>query len=150
LNLGITASFNYTGPLTFSNTATQNSDSSGGLNSKFFVAANICGYSGSGALGAPANANFTDLAYFLASGGSASGYQYGSFYTIDLGILPLGTVLTIRHDDGASRLSGRCQGRDHDLWSDYDGNRNCDAYINRRHHPLLRAGEWHGFSLGGD
>jgi hypothetical protein len=102
LNPGITASFNYIGPLNFNDNASQNSNSSGDLNSNFFVAANISGYSGSGALGAPANANFTDLAHFLASSGSAAGYQYGSFYTIDLGVLPVGTVLTITHDDGVS------------------------------------------------
>ena len=102
----IAASFTYTGPLTFSNTASQNSNSSGDLNSAFFSVGTISGYSGSGALGGPANANFSNLSTFLASSGSASGFQYGSFYTIDLGTLAAGTILTITHDDGASVYQG--------------------------------------------
>ena len=102
----ISANFTYTGPLDFDNTAPQNSNSSGDLNSSFFSVGTISGYFGFGALGAPANANFFGLANFLASSGSASGYQYGSFYTIDLGTLAAGTVLTITHDDGASVYQG--------------------------------------------
>ena len=106
LNAGITASFNYTGPLTFNDSAPENSSNTGDLNSNFFLAANMTGYSGSGTLGAPSNADFSTLASFLASSGSAAGYQYGSFYTIDLGILAAGTLLTITHDDGMSIYQG--------------------------------------------
>ena len=96
-----TAQFTYTGALDFSNTATQNSGSTGDLNSTFgFSTANISGYSGSGTV--PGIANFSTVGTFLASSGSAAGFQYGSFYTIDLGTLTAGTVLTITHDDGAS------------------------------------------------
>ena len=103
----ITASFNYNGPLNFVNTAPQNGNSSGDLNSSFFTSpGNISGYSGSGALGAPANADFSTLATFLASSGSAANFQYGSFYTIDLGTLAAGTILKITHDDGASVFQG--------------------------------------------
>jgi hypothetical protein len=103
----ITASFNYNGPLNFVNTASQNGNSSGDLNSSFFTTpGNISGYSGSGALGAPANADFSTLATFLASSGSAANFQYGSFYTIDLGTLAAGTILKITHDDGASVFQG--------------------------------------------
>ncbi len=98
----ITATFDYTGPLSFVNTQSQNFTSSGDLNSNLFIAADITGYSGSGTLPAPANANFNTLADFLASSGSAGNFQYGTFYTVDLGFLPSGTVLTISHDDGAS------------------------------------------------
>jgi hypothetical protein len=105
----ITATFDYTGALNFANSQPQNFNSSGDLNSNFFVAANIAGYSGSGALSAPANANFNTLADFLASSGSAGNYQYGSFYTIDLGVLAAGTSLTITHDDGASIFQGGSQ-----------------------------------------
>jgi hypothetical protein len=85
----ITATFDYTGPLTFVNTQPQNFSSSGDLNSNLFIAADITGYSGSGTLPAPANANFNTLANFLASSGSAGNFQYVTFYTVDLGILLL-------------------------------------------------------------
>lgn len=42
----------------------------------------------------------------MASSGSDAGYQYGSFYTIDLGVLAAGTELAITHDDGASVYQG--------------------------------------------
>jgi hypothetical protein len=98
----ITATFSYTGPLNFNDSAAQNSNNSGDLNSNFFLAGDISGYNGSGSLAAPASANFTTLTTFLASSGSASNFQYGSFITIDLGVLAAGTDLTITHDDGAS------------------------------------------------
>ena len=44
----ITATFNYSGPLTFSNTASQNSNSNGDLNSAFFDQSFISGYTSSG------------------------------------------------------------------------------------------------------
>jgi hypothetical protein len=91
----ITATFDYTGPLTFVNTQPQNFSSSGDLNSNLFIAADITGYSGSGTLPAPANANFNTLANFLASSGRAGNFQYVTFYTVDLGILLSGTVLTM-------------------------------------------------------
>ena len=113
----ITATFSYSGPLSFNDSAGQNSGSSGDLNSNFLIAADISGYSATSsfplpsskspiALGAPANADFTTPTTFLASSGSASNYQYGSFITIDLGYLAAGTILTITHDDGASVYQG--------------------------------------------
>ncbi len=102
----ITAFFNYSGPLDFTNNAPQNSNSSGDLNATFFSAGTITSYLGAGVLGAPANANFFGLSNFLASSGSASGFQYGSFYTIDLGVLAAGTNLTLTHDDGVSVYQG--------------------------------------------
>ena len=98
----ITATFTYNGPLTFNDTAPQNTTSAGDLNANFFNAAAISNYHGSGSLAAPANANFSTLSNFLASSGSAANYLYGSFFTIDLGVLAAGTLLTITHDDGAS------------------------------------------------
>lgn len=98
----ITATFNYNGPLIFNNTAPQNSNSTGDLNSNFFNAADISAYTGAGSLGAPAEANFSTLSSFLASSGSASNFRYGSYITIDLGVLAAGTDLTVTHDDGAS------------------------------------------------
>ena len=102
----ITATFDYSGPLSFSNTAAQNSGNAGDLNSNFFNGGLISSYSGSGSLGTPAGADFSTLTTFLASSGSASGFQYGSFITIDLGTLAAGTILTITHDDGASVYQG--------------------------------------------
>jgi PEP-CTERM motif len=101
------ASFVYTGSLNFANTAPQNSGSSGDLNSSFgFSTTNISGYSGSGSL---PMANYATLAGFLASSGSASNFQYGSFYTFDLGVLSPGTILTVTHDDGISIFQGATQ-----------------------------------------
>jgi len=51
-------------------------------------------------------ADFTTPGAFLSSSGSASGFQYGSYYAIDFGELAAGTVLTITHDDGVSRWQG--------------------------------------------
>ena len=91
----ISANFNYTGNLNFN------------VGPSFFTnPAASSGYVGAGTLGAPANANFTTLASFLASSGSAAGYTYGSFYTIGLGTLAAGTILTITHDDGVSVYQG--------------------------------------------
>ena len=109
----ITAKFDYNGPLTFNNTASQNNSSSGDKNGAFFVAANIANYMPVGTfvgpLAGPANADFSDFAHFLDSSGSASSYQYGSLITIDLGVLAAGTNLTIMHDDGASVYQGTTQ-----------------------------------------
>jgi PEP-CTERM motif len=104
----IAARFQYSGPLSFSSTSAQNSTSAGDLNSAFFgsYSSGISNYSGTGALAAPANASFATLASFLASSGSASGFRYGSLFTIDLGILPAGTRITVTHDDGASIWQG--------------------------------------------
>jgi hypothetical protein len=103
----ISANFNYTGNLSFNVGPPQNNNSSGDLNSAFFAnPAAISSYAGAGSLGAPANANFTTLASFLASSGSAAGYGYGSLYTIGLGTLAAGTILTITHDDGVSVYQG--------------------------------------------
>jgi hypothetical protein len=103
----ITASFSYSGPLTFNDTAPQNGDSTGDKNGDFFNPGYISSYTSlGGTLASPANANFNGVANFLASSGSASGYQYGSYMTIDLGVLASGTILTITHDDGASVYQG--------------------------------------------
>jgi hypothetical protein len=103
------ATFTYTGSLNFSNTAPQNTDSTGDLNSTFgFSAANISNYTGLGSVveGITTVANFGSLGTYLASSGSASGFQYGSWYAIDLGVLAKGTLLTITHDDGVSVFQG--------------------------------------------
>lgn len=104
----ITATFDYTGPLSFNLGQPNNNSNTGDLNSAFFGAnaSGISNYSGSGSIPAPAGANFATLATFLASSGSASGYQYGSLYTIGLGTLAAGTRLTITHDDGVSVYQG--------------------------------------------
>jgi hypothetical protein len=109
------AAFTYTGALGFDNTAAPNSGNSGDLNSSFFASAGDPGpnYGISnfsplsipgvfGQAGPPSNANYATIATFLATSGSASNYQYGSYYVIDLGTLAQGTVLTVTHDDGAS------------------------------------------------
>jgi hypothetical protein len=113
------ATFSYTGTLNFDNLAAQNSDNSGDLNSTWFGTATNAGaagnygignYSGSGtAVALPSGAHFSTLTNFLNSSGSASNYQYASLYTIDLGIIAAGTVLSITHDDGASIFQGSTQ-----------------------------------------
>jgi PEP-CTERM motif len=111
------ATFTYTGSLNFNNTAPQNFTNSGDLNSTWFGTATnagpgsygISGYSGSGTTASPSGADFTSLANFLASSGSAGNFAYGSLYTIDLGTLTAGTVLSITHDDGASVFQGSTQ-----------------------------------------
>jgi hypothetical protein len=108
------ASFTYTGLLYFDNTAAQNQpppNSLGDLNSSFgFSASNISNYStisaGPVIYSGTTVASFTSVATFVASSGSAANYAYGSFYTIDLGKLAAGTVLSITHDDGASVYEG--------------------------------------------
>jgi hypothetical protein len=109
------ATFTYTGTLNFDLNAGQNSDNTGDLNSSFFATATnagaagnygISGYSGAGIVAPPSGANFTTLATFLASSASASGYKYGSWYAINLGVLAGGTNLTIEHDDGVSVWQG--------------------------------------------
>jgi len=112
LGTPITASFIYTGDLNFNNTATQNTGLPpplGDLNSSFgFSTSNISQYTntstGSGILtySGIQVADFATLDTFLASSGSAGPYEYGSLYTINLGHLAAGTILTIRHDDGVS------------------------------------------------
>jgi hypothetical protein len=111
------ATFSYTGTLNFDNTAPQNSDNTGDLNSTWFGTATnagspnfgISGYSGSGTASNPSNADFSSLSSFLNSSGSASNFAYGSLYTIDLGTIAAGTVLSITHDDGASIFQGSTQ-----------------------------------------
>lgn len=104
------ATFTYTGSLNFDLGPPQNSNNTGDLNSVFFGSASnaggptfgITGYSGAGTVALPSGANFTSLVTFLASSASASGYQYGSWYSVNLGELAAGTNLTIEHDDGVS------------------------------------------------
>lgn len=109
------ATFYYTGALNFNNTAPQNADAAGDLNSTFgFSASNISGYSGWGTVATGSHptttvANFSSLAGFLGSSGSASNYQWGSTYQIDLGVLAAGTILDVTHDDGISIYQGRTQ-----------------------------------------
>lgn len=103
-----TATFTYTGPLNFINNQGQNTGPSGDLNSAFFSLSSISNYNGSG-ISAGGGANYTTVEDFLASSGSASAFNYASFYTIDLGVLAAGTVLTITHDDGASVFQGSTQ-----------------------------------------
>ena len=104
-NSYVAAQFTYSGPLDFRVGPPQNTTSSGDLNSVFFRNGTISGYttvtSGT-ALPAPANANFSTQARFLASSASAANFQYGSILAFDLGNLAAGTVLSIDHDDGAS------------------------------------------------
>ncbi len=105
------ATFKYTGPLSFDNTAAQNAGANGDLNSTFgFSTANVSSYSGKGTVVRTDNGNtvadYTTLASFLASSGSASNFKYGSFYTFDLGMLAANTILSITHDDGISLFQG--------------------------------------------
>jgi hypothetical protein len=104
------ATFNFTGPISFDNTASQNGPGAGGdLNSAFgFSATNIGNYAGSGSVtyGGQQVANYASLTSFLASSGSASGFAYGSYYTFDLGTLAAGTILSVFHDDGISVFEG--------------------------------------------
>lgn len=113
------ATFNYTGTLNFDNPAAQNSDNTGDLNSTWFGTATNAGspnfgisaYSGSGTAPNPSGANFSGATpvNFLKSSGSAANFAYGSLYTIDLGVIAAGTVLTVTHDDGASIFQGATQ-----------------------------------------
>jgi hypothetical protein len=104
------ATFTYTGSLDFDNTAAQNGPgTTGDTNSAFgFSTSNVSAYSGSGTVtfNSQAIANYTTLSKFLASSGSASSFDYGSYYTFDLGVLSAGTVLSITHDDGISLYQG--------------------------------------------
>lgn len=79
------------------------------LNSTFFNSASngsivAATYAGSGTVqyNSATVADFTSLSTFLNSTASTQGFGYGSLYTIDLGILATGTLLTITHDDGVS------------------------------------------------
>jgi hypothetical protein len=100
------AKFTYSGPLNFDNPAPQNITPLGDLNSDFFNSADITSYSNtsSGSVYySPCGcivADFNTLANFLASSGSIYNDGYASSYTVDLGTLAAGTVLTITHDDG--------------------------------------------------
>lgn len=98
------ATFTYTGPLDFSNTAAQ-SGVNGDKNSAFgFNAGNISGFSGSGTVtyNGTQVANFSGVENFIQSSGSAAGQPYASFYTFSLGNVAAGTTLTLTHDDGAA------------------------------------------------
>jgi hypothetical protein len=100
-----TATFTYTGALDFNDTTPQNSTPAGDTYSDFgFSTANISGYTGSGtvAYNGQAAADFSTLTSFLSSSASVSGETYGSAFTISLGSLAAGTILTITHDDGVS------------------------------------------------
>jgi hypothetical protein len=116
------ANFTYTGALDFDDTHGQNTGSTpplGDLNSSFgFSASNISLYSGSGTVTYNGSqvANFSNLVApsatslgFLNSSGSAGTFEYGSLYTIDLGNLAAGTILTVTHDDGISIFQGTTQ-----------------------------------------
>lgn len=79
------------------------------LNSTFFNSASngsivTATYAGSGTVqyNATTVADFTNLTSFLNSTASTQGFGYGSLYTIDLGIVATGTLLTVVHDDGVS------------------------------------------------
>lgn len=104
------ATFTYTGALNFDLNQPQNGNNTGDLNRDFFSSAQnagapnygISGYSGSGTVPLPSGANYSTLATFLDSSASASGYQYGTWHAINLGVLAAGSVLTIEHDDGVS------------------------------------------------
>ncbi len=114
------ATFTYSGPLNFSNTAAQNSGA-GDTNALFgFSNSNISGYNGScgflcsNTVSTPTVfstqvANYSSLAGFLASSASAGSYKYGTYMTFDLGVVTAGTVLTILHDDGISLFQGSKQ-----------------------------------------
>jgi len=110
------AFFTYTGGLNFDLNQAQNSTNAGDLNSAFFATATnagapnfgISGYSGSGNF-VDANANYATLAGFLAGSASASNYNWGSLYIVDLGVLAAGTVLTVTHDDGFSIFQNGAQ-----------------------------------------
>ena len=104
------ATFTYTGALNFDNTTPQNGPGpTGDTNSAFgFSTSNVSGYSGSGTVvfNSQTEANFSTRSNFLSSSGSSSGFDYGSYYTFDLGDLAAGTVLSITHDDGISLFEG--------------------------------------------
>jgi len=108
------ASFTYTGTLNFDLNQGQNSNNTGDINGAFFATATnpgapnygISGYSGSGAVPLPSAANYNTLAGFLGSSASASDYQYGSWYRVNLGHLLAGSILKIEHDDGVSVWQG--------------------------------------------
>jgi len=115
------ATFTYTGALGFDNTAAQNSGATGDLNSTFFASAGNLASTNYGIspfntlqgtppfTGLSGIANYDNVADFLKSSGSAAGYLYGSFYTIDLGTLAKGTVITFTHDDGATIFQNGAQ-----------------------------------------
>jgi PEP-CTERM motif len=112
------ASFTYTGALDFDNNQQQNTGSTpplGDLNISFgFSASNISSYNGSGIVTYAGSqvANFNNSIgslNFLNSSGSAGPFEYGSLYTIDLGKLAAGTILTVTHDDGISIFQGTTQ-----------------------------------------
>ncbi|RYE57534.1 MAG: PEP-CTERM sorting domain-containing protein, partial [Hyphomicrobiales bacterium] len=100
------------GPINFFNNAAQSTGASGDLNSAFgFSLGNIGGYAGTGSVdfGGSTVANFANVNRFLTSSGSSAGFQYGSYYTFDLGTIVAGTVITITHDDGAAFFQGASQ-----------------------------------------
>jgi hypothetical protein len=98
------ATFTYSGPLNFDNPSNPVASVTGDLNSNFFNSAYISNYlpssGGSIYYAGYIAADFTSLSSFLASSGSILGQGYASLYSIDLGTLAAGTILTITHDDG--------------------------------------------------
>ena len=108
------ASFTYTGPLSFNNTAAQN-QGFGDTNAAFgFSSTNISGYtpascflcSNTVSYGGRTVADFRTVSSFLASSGSTASLGYGEYLTFDLGVVQAGTVLTILHDDGIALFQG--------------------------------------------
>ena len=96
------AKFTYTGPLDFSDTASQNHTATGDLNSMFFGddASGITNYRSIVTATKADYGSFATLSGFLSSSGSVSGTTYGSLYDFAQSGSTLGEVLTITHDDG--------------------------------------------------
>ena len=96
------ATFTYTGPLTWSDTASQNNDNTGDHASQLLNLADITGFS------SPSNKyNQATTALQIAAFGntslSASGYQYSSFFEITGTYSAASSVnASITHDDGFS------------------------------------------------
>ena len=92
---GIDLSFSFTTPPDLNSTFF-NSAPSGSIVASSYSGSGTVQYSGSTV------ADFSTLSSFLNSTASTSGFGYGSLYTIELGFLATGTILTIDHDDGVS------------------------------------------------
>ena len=97
---GASASFTYTGELTFVNTAPQN-DGPGDTNRSFF-GANAAGISGYSGAGVTAWADYGTLDGFLDSSGSVAGWGHGTLMVFTAEIDTAGLRMEILHDDGVA------------------------------------------------
>ena len=95
---GASASFTYSGELSFVNTAPQSTGP--GDTNRNFLGANAAGISGYSGQGITAWANYTTFEGFLDSTGSIAGWGHGTLMVFTAEIDTAGLRMEILHDDG--------------------------------------------------